>query len=262
MQENKFLPTVSIVIPTFNRKELLHETINSILNQTFTDFEIIIVDNMSTDGTKEYTDSIGDNRIRYFRNSNDGIIATNRNYGISKSKGKYIAFCDDDDLWDKDKLKHQLNTLTSDASCALCYTNALSFRGCKIITQMMIKRRYFNKHGYHLLRGNLIPCSSVVVKKEILLNMGGFDQARNIIGAEDYELWLRISSKYTLAYIDLPLIKYRIHSNFSSSLSNQARLNMVALKLAKTKGALPYNFFLIPYAFQMVRRIAYWLIAK
>jgi len=91
-------PCVSVIVTTFKRVKLLSETLDSILAQTFTDFELIVVDNISEDGTREYVTGIADSRVRYFRNANHGVIAVNRNYGIRQSEGKYIAFCDDDDL--------------------------------------------------------------------------------------------------------------------------------------------------------------------
>ena len=90
---------VSVVVTTYNRAHIVTEAIESILNQTFGDFELIIVDNYSNDNTEEVIKSYKDERIKYFKNRNNGIIAVNRNYGISKAQGEYIAFCDDDDLW-------------------------------------------------------------------------------------------------------------------------------------------------------------------
>ncbi|MBK9521674.1 MAG: glycosyltransferase [Rhodocyclaceae bacterium] len=255
-------PKVSIVVPTFNRESLLRETIDSILAQTFSNYEIIIVDNMSQDGTGTYVASLTDDRIRYFRNPNQGVIATSRNFGIANAQGIYIAFCDDDDLWGEAKLHQQIEIMESDNSCALCYSNALSFEGEKVISPMMVKRRYFSRIGLHLLRGNLIPTSSVLVRKCIIQSLGGFDQSRNLIGAEDYELWLRISSENNITYIDEPLVKYRIHANHSSTLSNQARLNIAALTLARKKKQLPHNLYYIPLLYQVIRKLYYTIRKK
>lgn len=93
------LSSILIVVTTFNRVNLLSETIGSILGQTYTGFELVIVDNMSEDGAKEYVVGIADSRIRYYRSANNGVIAINRDFGIKQSMGKFIALCDDDDLW-------------------------------------------------------------------------------------------------------------------------------------------------------------------
>ena len=108
MKTNIKSPLVSVIVTTFNRKELLKETIDSILNQTFTDFELIVVDNYSEYNFVDYIKSFSDNKLIAFQNKNNGIIAVNRNYGIKKAKGKYIAFCDDDDCWDSEKLAKQI----------------------------------------------------------------------------------------------------------------------------------------------------------
>ena len=106
--EAKWFMKVSVIIPTFNREHLLKETMEYILNQTFKDFELIIVDNYSSDNTENAVKSYNDKRIRYFKNQNNGVIAVNRNFGIKKARGEFITFCDDDDLWLPQKLEKQL----------------------------------------------------------------------------------------------------------------------------------------------------------
>ena len=102
---------VSVVVTTYNRKKYLTQTIKSILNQTFADFELIVVDNYSNYDFLSHINSLNDSRIRPFQNNNNGIIAVNRNFGIKKSKGEFIAFCDDDDIWINTKLEIQLNVI-------------------------------------------------------------------------------------------------------------------------------------------------------
>lgn len=111
MKKEIKIPLVSVIVTTYNRKELLKETIDSILSQTFTDFELIVVDNYSNYDFIEYIKSFNDLRIRPFQNQNNGIIAINRNIGINNARGEYIAFCDDDDLWKPNKLKIQYSFL-------------------------------------------------------------------------------------------------------------------------------------------------------
>ena len=97
-------PNISVIIPTYNRVSLLKKAIYSVLTQTYKDFEIIIIDNYSTDGTLKYLQQLNDKRVNFYQVRNNRIIAKSRNFGISKSLGKYIAFLDDDDWWDKNKL--------------------------------------------------------------------------------------------------------------------------------------------------------------
>ena len=96
---------VSVIVTTYNRKDLLTKTIDSILNQTYKNYELIVVDNYSNYDFLSHIKSFNDERIRSFQSANDGIISVNRNYGIKKAKGKYIAFCDDDDSWKPKKLQ-------------------------------------------------------------------------------------------------------------------------------------------------------------
>lgn len=202
---------VSVMVLTYNRANMLKETIDSILNQTFKDFELIVVDNYSTDNTEEIIKSYDDKRIKYFKNRNYGLLAVNRNFAIQKSKGEYIAICDDDDLWLPEKLEKQLLEFERDEKIGLVCSNGFSFDETG-------KHRKIgkSKSGYFtfkdLLIGNKIICCSAIFKKDILNDVGTFDESREIFTGEDYELWLRIAKRYKIRYIGIPLVKYRIHA--------------------------------------------------
>ena len=114
MSKKGINPLVSVIVTTYNRKEYLKETIDSILNQTYKNFELIVVDNYSDFDFLTYIKSFNDNRIRAFQHHNNGIIAVNRNIGIKKAYGEYIAFCDDDDYWVDKKLEYQVNNIKND----------------------------------------------------------------------------------------------------------------------------------------------------
>ena len=201
---------VSVIIPTYNRKDLLKETVDSILSQTYTDFELIIVDNFSEDGTEQFVKKLKDKRIRYFKHQNNGIIAVNRNYGIDKANGELIAFCDDDDLWYPEKLERQVKEFENNEQLGLVCTNGYTYDGKKLV-RLMGKNRDNILSFERLIDENTIISSSVMVKKVALEELGKFDTSKDILTAEDYELWLRIASKYDVKYIGKPLIKYRIH---------------------------------------------------
>jgi glycosyltransferase involved in cell wall biosynthesis len=203
---------VSVIVPTYNRAHLVTETIDSILSQTFRDFELIIVDNESVDNTEEVIKSYRDERIRYFKHQNNGIIAVNRNYGISKARGEYIAFCDDDDLWFPEKLEKQVQVMESDSQIGLICTNEIVFdnkgdHGLTIRTRVRNSDFTFES----LVWNNRVPNSTVMVRKAVLDDVGMMDESPEIMAGEDYELWLRIAKKYRLNYISLPLGKYRTH---------------------------------------------------
>jgi glycosyltransferase involved in cell wall biosynthesis len=222
---SKHRPIVSVVVTTFNRVEMLSQTVDSILSQSFKDLELIIVDNLSTDGTSDYIKSLDDSRIRYLKNPNYGVIAVNRNYGVLQAKGKYIAFCDDDDLWMTDKLSKQIELLNKNPDVVLTYSHAESFLGDNIVSRKMNRRTVNQNHFFQLLRGNFIPNSSVLIKRDIFNALGGLNESINL--REDYEMWLRVANNYLILGTDQVLIKYRLHRN-----------NNAGSKVAETKRAI------------------------
>lgn len=223
-------PKVSVVVPTFRRAGLLKETVDSILAQTFADFELIIVDNMSEDGTEEYVAGIGDARVRYFRNPNGGVIAVNRNYGIRRARGQYVALCDDDDLWVPEKLAKQVAVLDGAPRVALCYTNALCFGADGVERTWMVKKKVFKNHHRHLLIGNVIPNSSVLMRKEAIDAVGLFLESPEFVAVEDFDAWLKMSREHEFAYIDEALLLYRVHGmGLSSAKSKMAAKTLKVL---------------------------------
>jgi len=199
------------VVPTFNRENLLKETAEAILNQTFKDFELIIVDNYSKDNTEKLVKSYNDKRIKYFKTQHNGIVAVNSNFAIPKATGALIAFCDDDDLWMKEKLEKQVLEFEKDEQIGLVCTNGFSF------DENGIRKKMGSSIDHHLsfeklLNNNTIASCSVVVRKNVLKDVGIFDEDKDILTAEDYELWLRIAKKYRMKYIGTPLVKYRVHA--------------------------------------------------
>lgn len=208
---------VSIILPTYNRASLLAQAIDSVLNQTFKDFELIIVDNYSADDTESVVKSYNDKRIRYFKNQNNGLVSINRNYGIQKSHGEYIAFLDDDDLWLPEKLEKQAELMDSNKDLGLVYS------GSQVIDSKgdLAKSAYFRSLKpltgnifNELLASNFIPQLTVLVRREALNKVGLFDLKYKI--SQDYDLWLRIARYYPIDFIRQPLAKYRLHSESTS----------------------------------------------
>jgi len=203
---------VSIIVPTYNRAHLVTETIDSILAQTVKDFELIVVDNESTDNTEEVIKSYTDRRIRYFQHQNNGLVAVNRNYGISKANGEYIAFCDDDDLWMPEKLERQVKLLDLNKELGLVYSDSYIMdengdleRDTLFSNSRPLRGNVFDK----LFQSNCIPTLTVMIRREVLSKVGGFDP--KYIIAQDYDLWLRIAEHYPIDFTEEPLAKYRIH---------------------------------------------------
>lgn len=188
-------PIVSVIIPTYNREKLLMRAIQSVLNQTFKDFEIIVIDDSSRGNTKEFVKSIKDKRIKYIYKSRfSHNPATTRNEGIIKSKGKYIAFLDDDDEWFPEKLQLQLKEFEN-RNIGLVYTKCITLKNGKINKISSIKR---------------ILTSSVMIKKEVINKVGLFDE--NLDCAEDRDMWLRVSKEYEFKFIDKVLTKIYLHN--------------------------------------------------
>ncbi|MCK9582116.1 MAG: glycosyltransferase [Endomicrobiales bacterium] len=215
MTENPF---ISVIVPTFNRKDMLRQCLNSIFAQTYSNFELIIVDNMSTDGTEEYVRNIPDKRIKYFRNPNNGVIAVNRNFGMHNAIGKFIAFCDDDDLWLPYKLEKQMAIFKQYNNLQLVSSNAISFKDNKLVKLMSRQTNDITLNIKILLQNNLIYNSTVLFKKDVITTIGYINENANICGAEDYDFWLHIakSLENSIYVIAEPLILYRMHlKNFS-----------------------------------------------
>ena len=214
---------VSIIIPTFNSAKFLSQTIESALNQTYKNTEIIIVDDNSTDKTveiiKDYQNKnskIKFYKIKNYKKTGSGSGSKPRNFGIKKSKGKYIAFLDSDDLWEKNKLQRQVETITpnTDISFTKChYLHNQSKSKEKFIKEKFIDFS-LNKLPGGLLLYNPIRLSSVIIKREVFRNVN-FNEEKEIRGIEDLELWLNIFLKKKLnkQYIKEYLVTIRRHKN-------------------------------------------------
>lgn len=254
-------PCVSVIVTTYKRAKLLAETLDSILMQTYADFELIVVDNLSEDGTVEYVSSIADPRVRYFRNANHGIIAVNRNYGIRQAKGRYIAFCDDDDLWLEDKLAQQVDLLEQHANVALCYTQAKSFLGDHVLAARMNRREVRTNHFFQLLRGNFFPNSSVLIRRDVFEEMGLLTEDPTL--REDYEMWLRIARRHRLMGIEASLIRYRVH--MSNVAGNRAMETLRAIRTVRSvvkKLAVPHYVVWPNISFQFLKYVYYRVVSK
>jgi len=208
---------VSVIIPTYNRAHLLTQAIDSVLAQTFKDFELIVVDNYSSDNTESVIKSYDDRRIRYFKNQNNGLVSVNRNYGIQKSRGEYIAFLDDDDLWLPEKLEKQVKLLDSNKELGLVYSDIhiIGSNGNLLKDTYFHSVKPFRGNVFNeLLIANFIGSLTVVVRKEALSKVGVFDL--KYIIAQDYDLWLRIAECYPVDFIEQPLAEYRLHVESAS----------------------------------------------
>jgi len=249
-------PRVSVVVTTYNRSDLLEQTLRSILDQTFTDLEVIVVDNCSTDGTWGFLAGVGDSRVRPFSNANHGVIAVNRNFGIDRAQGEFVAFCDDDDLWEPEKLRLQVALMDARSEVVLCYSNASTFHGDSTLSPRMISRRVERGHFCALLRGNFIPNSSVLVRRRAFDEVGVLSVDGTL--REDYEMWMRIALNHELAGLDQALIRYRVHpSNVAGNRAKETLRAMRTLRSVANLLRLPSWLVLPNLAFHFLKYIAY-----
>lgn len=218
MSDNKFFPLVSIVIPTYNYANYLSRALQSVLDQTYKNWEAIVIDNHSTDDTSKVINRYKDPRIKYLKISNYGVIAKSRNAGILAAKGEWIAFLDSDDWWVSDKLR----------TCAEYFNNEvdLIYHDLEIIRskhqffkRKLVKTRKLKKSILIdlLVNGNAISNSSVIVRKKLLEKVDLIDECKDLVAAEDYNTWLKIAN-LTDQFLYLPkrLGYYFIHEQNTS----------------------------------------------
>jgi len=204
------MPKVSVIIPTYNRSEILKKSIGSVINQTFEDFELLVMDDGSDDNTQEVVRSFADKRILYARNeSNLGVVGA-RNKAVSNSNGEYIAFLDDDDIWMPDKLERQTRLMEqSPSSIGAIYTGFYTVDDeINKIVKVMVPR-YRGNILEDILYYNFIATSTVLIKRECFEKTGLFDE--KICYGEDFDMWIRVLEEYEFDYIKDPLVRYLIH---------------------------------------------------
>ena len=219
---------ISIIIPTYNRKSFLIHAINSVLNQTYQNLELIIIDDGSSDKTenivkKKYP------KIKFYKQKNKGVSAA-RNKGIKMASCKWIAFLDSDDRWHPRKLENQINYLLAHPRYKICHTDEIWIRKGIRINQ----HKKHKKYGGHIFNKCLDLCrispSSVIIHKDIFNKVGLFNEKLPV--CEDYDLWLRIAEKFPVLYLDEKLtIKYGGHLNqLSKKYWGMDRFRIIALE--------------------------------
>jgi len=206
--DNSF--SISVVIPTFNRLIYLERAIKSVLNQTISVNEIIIVDDGSDDGTSEFIHSNYPN-LKYIFQSNSGVSAA-RNTGIKAASSNWIAFLDSDDAWVTNKIQKQITELELNPEMNFCHSNEIWIRNGREIKQKNTHKKFGGFIFDKCLDKCRISPSTVICRKSLLIKLNGFDEDLAI--CEDYDLWLRITSDNPVIYIEKPLIiKYGGHQD-------------------------------------------------
>lgn len=187
-------PHVSVIIPTYNSANYLYHALKSVIEQTYTNWEAIVVDNHSNDNTDDIVKGFHDDRINLYEIHNEGVISASRNLGIRVAKGEWIAFLDSDDGWFKDKLSIVVSQLDG---CDFIFhdLNIIYEKKKKIYQPKKIQGRQVRSPVQTdlLINGSPIANSSVVVRKRLLERIGGIDESPEMVGCEDYNAWLRIA---------------------------------------------------------------------
>lgn len=198
---------VSVILPTYNRSHLIGDAIQSVLDQSYTDFELIVIDDGSTDDTANLVQAFNDNRIRYIYQPNGGV-ANARNHGVRQAKHDLITFLDSDDVYLPHKLQKQVDYFQAHPNTVFLYSNYL-FVDADL---NLIETRRLHVQG-HVFRKLLwrceIPTPTVMMKRCVFETAGGFDETLAL--REDVDLWWRIAARHPISCIDEPLVQVRWH---------------------------------------------------
>lgn len=221
------MPLISVIIPVYNGEKTIRKTIESVLNQTFIDLELIVVNDGSQDSTLDIIKSFSDSRLHLFSYSNAGQ-AISRNRGIKQASGKYISFIDADDLWTSNKIECQLAALKNhpDAAVAYSWCNHIDAED-----KLLRPGSRITANGYiysQLLVANFLENgSNPLIRRQALTEVGEFEAS--LSPAEDWDLWLRLAAKYQFIAVSSPQVLYRV--SISSASSNIMKMELVSLQV-------------------------------
>lgn len=220
-------PLISVIIPAFNSEKTIKETINSVLNQTWSNLELIVINDGSQDLTLDIITSIKDPRLKVFSYTNAGVAAS-RNRGFAQAQGEFVSFLDADDLWTVNKLESQLKALQENPQAGVAYS----------WTDHIDENNQFLRGGSHydlsgdvyaeLLKSNFLANgSNVLIRTQALIEVGGFNQS--FTPAEDWDMYLRLASRYHFVAVPVVQILYRITT--ASASSNVFKMEAVSLQI-------------------------------
>jgi len=241
-------PLVSVIIPAYNSEKYIGETIVSVLNQTYKNFELIVVDDGSTDNTldivKQYEKK--DPRIKYFKITHSGRPSVPLNNGIDFARGQFIAFLDNDDLWYKEKLSEQIAYFNKNPDFVFVYSMSVTFGDASLFSPyyevLPLTFRAAKSRDDLLKKGNSILPSTVLVKSAKFIEAGKFDEDPNLI-THDYDMWLRLSELGNFGFIPRFHCKYRVHKNQLSRGWEKKKERLMYLQEKRNIKLPEYNFY-------------------
>ena len=223
--KKKGTPLISIIVPTYNHANFIEKAIISVKNQTYKNWELIVIDNFSKDNTNKILENFKDKRIKYHKFKNYGIIAKSRNFGIKISKGEWIAFLDSDDYWIENKLEicakyisKKVDFIYHDLESV--YLKKQIFKK-KIIGRSLKKPILKDLLISTISKGTAIANSSAVVRKKILIEINGINENKKLMASEDYNTWLRVAQiTDNFKYIKMRLGFFLIHEGSTQKKKN------------------------------------------
>jgi len=195
-------------MPTYNRANYITYAIDSVLSQSYPNFELLVVDDGSTDNTKDIvTPYLEDPRVHYIYKENGGQ-SSGRNLGFKNSKGDYICFLDSDNVWFNNKLETCIEAAAKNPDYGVIYGNVLTIDEKGHVISKVSRDRHSGWITAQLLKDNFVTINTATIKRECYENMGGLDES--FLRAPDYEFWLRLSTQYKFLYIPEHMAQYRI----------------------------------------------------
>lgn len=214
-------PLVSIIIPTYNRSNLLLKAIESVLEQTYSNFELLIVDDNSKDNTFEVIKNINDNRLKYIKLETNMGGSFARNKGIKESTGDFIAFLDSDDKWTNSKLEKQMNIFKDNKEVGVVYSGIIINSENNARDKVIFTPKEQGDILHQLLKSNCVgTTSAVIVKSELIKKEMGFDAS--LPSCQDWDLWIRLAKITKYGFVNEPMVEYfehngdRITTNYSA----------------------------------------------
>ena len=235
---------VSVVVPTYNRAYIIERAVKSILNQTYSNIEVIIVDDGSTDNTCQVVEELLDSRIRYIKNPKNSGVSHARNLGIAASTGKYIAFQDSDDVWRTDKLEKQMKCMKENDYGMVYCAFEREFQDGAVVYYPPKDMPLEKKQGNilkSLLERNLVSTQTMLVKKEVFEKVGFFNKGMSNL--EDYELAVRIAKEYEIGMVDEPLVRLYTMSDSINSNQLESLVNIIYIYLSNKEEMKRFGMF-------------------
>lgn len=250
------MPQVSVVIPAYNAMSYLPETLDSVLKQTFTDFEVLIVNDGSTDHISTWADGITDARVKLISQTNQGLPGA-RNTGIAHAQGEYIAFVDADDLWEPTKLEKQVDCFEKNPEVGLVYTWTALIDSSRKPTGTTFNWSLEGKIWEQMLVADVVGNGSSAMVRRVCFNTAGkFDPS--LTSVEDWDMWIRIAAHYPFAVVKEYLTLYRQHPS-SMSRDRQKILRNLHIVIEKAFATVPMDLlYLKSHAYGNINLCQAW----